>query len=82
MMAGLNWLNDDEVEQVSGGLIVEYAGGYFVADDKAQWALLTRYDKLEDAKWFAGRFSTSPEVISAEEFKKRFGSEFNPLDYL
>lgn len=81
-MAELKWLTDDEVEQVSGGLIVECEEGYFVADDHAKWALLARYDKLEDAKWMAGRFSTSPEVISAEEFEKRFGFKFNPTDYI
>lgn len=81
-MAEMKWLNDDELEQVSGGLIVEYADGYFVVDDNAKWALLTRYDKLEDAKWFADRFSTSSEVLSAGEFKERFGFDFNPNDYI
>lgn len=81
-MAEMKWLTDDEIEQVSGGMIVEYADGYFVVGDNAKWALLSRYDKIEDAKWFASRFSTSTEVLSAEEFKKRFGFEFNPTDYI
>lgn len=81
-MAELKWLTDDEVDQVSGGIIVEHEGGYFVVGDKADWALLSRYDTYEDAKWFADRFPTSPEVLSDKEFEERFGFKFNPTDYI
>ena len=65
----------DALEDVSGGLIVKpknsWFGYYKVVDDNTGKVLKSDY-YLKDAKEDAARLNVSGEIISKEEYKKRF----------
>ena len=76
-------LNNEELENISGGIIVEKSDGgggmnYWICDEKRNGALITcRSNSLLAAQIVARDFGRSAEVITPEEYEKRFKHPFN-----
>ncbi|MBO5533799.1 MAG: hypothetical protein J6B53_00135 [Clostridia bacterium] len=70
----MNELNMNDLEQVTGGVIVDNGGEqlFLVRQDGTIIGPAPR----NKAKTFANSFSTSTEVISKEDYEKRFGRPF------
>ena len=77
-------LTEEEMKNISGGVIVQIAsdyGGtdYYLCDEKHNGRFVGVYPRNVDAakKW-AREAGLSTEVITPEEYKKRFKHEFKP----
>ena len=71
-------LNPEELGGVVGGLIVD-PGNFFdyrVVDDTTG-EVLDRWWKRSDAERYATEHQVSREIITLEEYKKRFGKELD-----
>ena len=71
-------LNEEELKDVNGGLIVDYIDNwddeYFVVVNEHRNGLrLSAQETLEEAKNVARMSKVSEEVISHEEFQARYG---------
>ena len=72
-------LNAEETENVSGGFAVDGGDGMFYAvDDKNGYILTSCNINIQYAQWAAGMNGQSREIISKEEYQKRFGKPFSP----
>lgn len=69
-------LNPEELEKVSGGLVVDDGKGQYwiVRQDGSVIAPTT--DK-ENAVSFAKAFNTAQDIITLEEYKKKFGRDLS-----
>lgn len=69
-------LNPDDLENVTGGLIVEEG-----EEEKKFWLIrqdgtvIAPVPSIEMAVQFANTMSVSPDVITKEEYKMRFGRD-------
>ena len=76
-------LNNDELKNVTGGVIVKKSDGgggynYWICDENRVGALVTcRSNSLQAAQIAARNYGLSCEVITPEEYEKRFKHEFN-----
>ena len=76
-------LNNEELEIVTGGIIVEKSDGgggtnYWLCDENRCGALIRCYPNcLEAAQKRARECGRTAEVITPEEYEKRFKHEFN-----
>ena len=71
-------LNPEELGGVAGGLIVD-AGNFFdyrIVDDTTG-EVLGRWWSKKDAERYAADHHVSREIITLEEYKKRFGKELD-----
>ena len=78
----LQKLNEEELENISGGVIVAIASGYggtdyYLCDEKNYGRVLAPFPRNVDAakKW-APDYGVSAEVITPEEYEKRFKHPF------
>ena len=71
-------LNLEELGEVAGGLIVKPGGiyPYRIVDDTTG-EVLDRWWKRSDAERYATEHQVSREIITLEEYKKRFGKELD-----
>lgn len=69
----------DALENVSGGLVVDCGNyrNYRIVDDKTGKILDTEWYATGNAKEVAEQLNVSKEVISMEEYKRRFGKELD-----
>ena len=76
-------LSKDELKGISGGVIVKKSDGdagynYWICDEKRGGELITvRHNSLEAAQIAARNNGRSVEVITPEEYEKRFKRSFN-----
>ena len=72
-------LNLEQLEGVSGGLIVDCGGpyNYRVVDDKTGEILDTDMSYTVDAKITAEALNVSTEIINMDEYKRRFGKDID-----
>ena len=71
-------LNEEELDKVNGGVIVQYQGKYWaVAVNGHNYANRNSVSYAEIAG-VARKYGWSTEPISQEEFRLRYGREFNP----
>ena len=68
-------LKIDEIEKVSGGLVVDNGTGdkYWIV--KQDGTVIGPAPTLNDAVSFAKAFNTSQDIITMEEYKERFGRD-------
>ena len=71
-------LNLEELGEVAGGLIVDpgVKYDYRIVDDTTG-EVLDRWWKRSDAERYATEHQVSREIITLEEYKKRFGKELD-----
>ena len=71
-------LNPEELGGVAGGLIVDVGAlyDYRIVDDTTG-EVLDRWWKRSDAERYATEHQVSTEIITLEEYKKRFGKELD-----
>ena len=71
-------LNLEELGEVAGGLIVDpgVKYDYRIVDDTTG-EVLDRWWKRSDAERYAADHGVSREIITLEEYKKRFGKELD-----
>jgi len=64
-----------EMDQASGGLVVDNGTGdkYWIV--RQDGTVIGPAPNLDDAVSFAKAFNTSQDVITMEEYKKRFGRD-------
>ena len=67
-------LSIDQMDQVSGGFAVDGENGYFYSVDDNDGYVYTKCNiNIQYAQWAAGMNGQSKEIISKEEYEKRFG---------
>ena len=81
MINKVNALNFDELEQVSGGAIVDTGsidrtGRYVIVDDKTGETRFTVNSKNTAEQLAFGTYKTGTEMITPEEYEARFGRPF------
>lgn len=71
-------LNLEELGEVAGGLIVKPEGmyAYRIVDDTTG-EVLARWWSKKNAEEYAANHGVSREIITLEEYKKRFGKELD-----
>ena len=67
-------LSDEELDTIAGGLIVQGNGleNHLVIDDKTG-EILQSFFYMRDAKGYAEYKGVSTEIISREEYERKFG---------
>ncbi|SEL41979.1 hypothetical protein SAMN02910353_02582 [Ruminococcus sp. YRD2003] len=72
-------LDLEQLEGISGGLIVDcgFARDYRIVDDKTGEILDSDCYSTESAKRTALDLNVSREIISMDEYKKRFGKDID-----
>ena len=71
-------MSDEELDQVAGGLIVDCGDlyDYRIVDDKTG-EIIDRWWRKKDAVNCAKENGVSDNIISKEEYKKRFGRDID-----
>lgn len=79
-MAEFEELTPEELENVSGGIVVKDGDVYMLLSDDGKLLKPGSLD-VNKAKAMARQLGWSDEVVSPKEFVKRFGREYNGDDY-
>lgn len=78
-MAIIKNLSEEDLDKISGGAIVEHpvsGGTYWVIVEDSHGSCRYAYPTEAAAKYKAPSWGVSDEVISIEEYKKRFKRDF------
>lgn len=68
-------LSKEELEGIDGGLVVKFAGDYYLVNDKTG-EKICGLSNLTNVDLVARHRGASPEVISKGEYEIRFGRRF------
>ena len=70
-------LNPNDLESMSGGLIVQTSDGYYIVDYAQNGCINEKADTLDEAKQKAREWHVSTNVVSQKQYEEWFG-EFHP----
>ena len=78
---GFKKINMEELDNISGGELIEVDGVYWAVGDSNGTAFYCPigYRDIGDAVDAARQRGWNTKVMTQEEFKKRYGSEFEPF---
>ena len=77
-MENMKKLSPEEIEMINGGLIVDCGNGTYCLVDDNDGTVTASSNSLGWIQFGADMEKRSKTIISAEEYKKRFGVDIQP----